>query len=166
MINSIARSNNPAVTVNHTSTVFQPEGGVYNFVENATDGDSATIGGVSLSGSVKSDGSRGYAALSGATSGLRVYSSGSAQSATIYYGQSFLSKLTKKGYKTFNHHWSENYDFTKDHDARLKQIVLSLLQAVKSSNYRLIKPICEHNLNTLKNNAQETIQTILKGLTK
>ena len=78
----------------------------------------------------------------------------------------FLSKLTKKGYKTFNHHWSENYDFTKDHDARLKQIVLSLLQAVKSSNYRLIKPICEHNLNTLKNNAQETIQTILKGLTK
>jgi len=78
----------------------------------------------------------------------------------------FLSKLTKKGYKTFNHHWNENYDFTKDHDARLKQIVLSLLQAVKSSNYRLIKPICEHNLNTLKNNAQETIQTILKGLTK
>ena len=94
MINSIARSSNPAVTVDHTSTVFQPEGGVYNFVESSTDGNSATIGGVSLAGSVRADGSRGYAALSGETSGLRVYSSGAAQSATIYYGQSFLSKLT------------------------------------------------------------------------
>jgi hypothetical protein len=78
----------------------------------------------------------------------------------------FLNNLRKKGYETFSNHWSENYDFTKDHKDRLKQAALSLLQATKTSEYSLIKPICEHNLNTLKNNAQQTIQNILNGLVK
>lgn len=78
----------------------------------------------------------------------------------------FLNNLRKKGYKTFSDHWSENYDFTKDHSNRLKQATLSLLQATKTSKYGLIKPICEHNLNTLKTNAQQTIQNILNGLAK
>ena len=94
MINSLARSNNPSVKVSHTSTVLQPKGGVYNFIEGATDGDSASLGGISLVGNTSSSGIRGYAGVSGDISGLRIESSGAAQSATIYYGQSFLSKLT------------------------------------------------------------------------
>ena len=94
MINSIARSSNPAVTVEHNSTVFQPEGGVYSFVESSTDGNSATIGGVSLAGSLRSDGSRGYAALSGATNGLRVYTSGGETISNDLLWTKLLSKLT------------------------------------------------------------------------
>ena len=94
MINSLARSNNPSVKVSHTSTVLQPKGGVYNFIETATDGDSASLDGISLVGNTSSSGIRSYAGVSGDISGLRVESSGVSQSATIYYGQSFLSKLT------------------------------------------------------------------------
>ena len=94
MVNSLARSSNPSVEVTSPSTVLSPKGGVYNFVENATDGDSATLGGTSLVGNATDAGMRQYAAVSGDTSGLRLTSVGSAQTATIYYGQSFLSKLT------------------------------------------------------------------------
>jgi len=94
MVNSLARSSNPSVEVTSPSAVLSPKGGVYNFVENATDGDSATLGGTSLVGNATDSGMRQYAAVSGDTSGLRLTSVGSAQTATIYYGQSFLSKLT------------------------------------------------------------------------
>ena len=94
MINSLARSSNPSVKVTHPSTVLQPAGGVYNFVESSTDGDNASLGGISLVGNTSSGGTRSYAGVSGDISGLRVEATGSAQSATIYYGQSFLSKLT------------------------------------------------------------------------
>jgi flagellar hook-associated protein 2 len=93
MINSLAKSDNPSVTVSHTSSILQPKGGVYNFVESSTDGNNATLSGSALTGS-SADGTRNYAAVSGDISGLRILSTGSAQSATVYYGQSFLSKLT------------------------------------------------------------------------
>jgi flagellar hook-associated protein 2 len=93
MINSLATSSNPSVQASHTSSVLQPVGGVYNFVENANDGTNATLGGTALAGGV-TDGVRSYAAISGETSGMRITSTGSVQTATIYYGQSFLSKLT------------------------------------------------------------------------
>jgi flagellar hook-associated protein 2 len=93
MINSLARSTNPSVSVSHTSTILQPKGGVYSFVENSTDGTNATLGGTSLAGGA-ANGLRSYAGVSGDISGLRISTLGSAQSASIYYGQSFLSKLT------------------------------------------------------------------------
>ena len=92
MVNSLARSSNPSVSVSHTSDILQPVGGVYNFAETATDGQNASLGGVALTGS-EASGTRSYAAVSGDTAGLRLTSTGSAQSATIYYGESFLSKL-------------------------------------------------------------------------
>ena len=93
MVNSLARSSNPAVTVSHTSTILQPKGGVYNFIENSTDGQNATLSGTALAGDV-SNGVRSYTANSGDTAGLRFSSSGGTQNATIYYGQSFLSKIS------------------------------------------------------------------------
>ena len=93
MVNSLAKSSNPLVKVTHTSDILQPKGGVYNFVESSTDGSNGTLSGVGLTGSAV-DGIRDYAAVTGDTAGLRISSSGSAQSATVYYGQSFLSKLS------------------------------------------------------------------------
>ncbi len=93
MVNSLARSSNPLVTVSHTSDILQPEGGVYNFSESSVDGNDASLDGVSLSGGA-SNGIRDYAAVTGDTAGLRLQASGSAQTATIYYGESFLSKLS------------------------------------------------------------------------
>ena len=93
MVNSLARSSNPLVTVSHTSDILQPEGGVYDFSESSVDGNNASLGGVSLSGG-ESNGIRDYAAVTGDTAGLRLQASGSAQTATIYYGESFLSKLS------------------------------------------------------------------------
>ena len=93
MVNSLARSNNPLVTVSHTSDILQPEGGVYSFSEASVDGNNASLSGVSLSGGA-SNGIRDYAAVTGDSAGLRLQSSGSAQSATVYYGESFLSKLS------------------------------------------------------------------------
>ena len=93
MVNSLARSSNPLVTVSHTSDILQPEGGVYNFSESSVDGNNASLDGVSLSGGA-SNGIRNYAAVTGDTAGLRLKASGSAQTATIYYGESFLSKLS------------------------------------------------------------------------
>ena len=95
MVNSLARSSNPSVEVTSPSKVLSPKGGVYNFVENATDGNSATLGGIALTGNTTASGMRQYAGVSGDISGLRLTSvGGSAQTATIYYGQSFLSKIT------------------------------------------------------------------------
>mgnify|MGYP001413065415 CR=1 FL=1 len=48
---------------------------------------------VSLSGNTSS-GTRQYVASTGDAAGLRLSASGSAQTATIYYGESFLSKLS------------------------------------------------------------------------
>lgn len=93
MVNSLAKSSNPLVKVTHTSNILQPKGGVYNFVESSTDGSNGTLSGVGLTGSAV-DGIRDYAAVTGDTAGLRISSSGTAQSATVYYGQSFLSKLS------------------------------------------------------------------------
>ena len=93
MVNSLARTNNPLVTASHTSDILQPKGGIYSFSENPVDGDNASLNGVALSGGV-SNGIRGYAAVTGDTAGLRLQASGSAQNATVYYGESFLSKLS------------------------------------------------------------------------
>ena len=93
VVNSIARSSNPLVSVSHTSDVLQPKGGVYSFSESSTDGQGASLNSVSLNGS-SDNGTRQYVASTGDTAGLRISSSGSAQTATIYYGESFLSKLS------------------------------------------------------------------------
>ncbi len=92
MMNSLATSSNPLVTASHTSSVLQPKGGIYNFVDN-NDG-SPTLGGTSLSYSTLSDGTKRYNGISGDISGIKLDVSGSVSSATIYYGQSFMSKLT------------------------------------------------------------------------
>jgi flagellar hook-associated protein 2 len=93
MVNSLARTNNPLVTASHTSDILQPKGGIYSFSETSVDGENASLNGVALSGGV-SNGIRGYAAVTGDTAGLRLQASGGAQNATIYYGESFLSKLS------------------------------------------------------------------------
>ena len=74
MVNSLARSSNPLVTVSHTSDILQPEGGVYNFSESSVDGNNASLDGVSLSGGA-SNGIRNYAAVTGDTAGLRLQAS-------------------------------------------------------------------------------------------
>ena len=38
MVNSIARSSNPLVSVTHTSDILQPKGGIYSFSETSVDG--------------------------------------------------------------------------------------------------------------------------------
>ena len=93
VVNSIARSDNPLVTVSHNSEILQPKGGVYSFTESSTDGQGGTLGGVSLTGN-EDNGNRDYVVSAGDTAGLRIGSSGSAQTASIYYGESFLSKLS------------------------------------------------------------------------
>ena len=93
MVNSLARTNNPLVTASHTSDILQPKGGIYSFSETSVDGESASLNGVALSGGV-SNGIRGYAAVTGDSAGLRLQASGSIQNATVYYGESFLSKLS------------------------------------------------------------------------
>ena len=93
VVNSIARSDNPLVSVSHNSAILQPKGGVYSFTESSTDGQGGSLGAVSLSGSVD-NGNREYVASTGDTAGLRIGSSGSSQTASIYYGESFLSKLS------------------------------------------------------------------------
>ena len=92
MINSIARSDNPLVQVTHESDILQPNGGVYNFV-GENNGNSATLNGIALVGSTLADGTKKYTATSGDVTGLRLQVSGSASSATVYYGESFFSKL-------------------------------------------------------------------------
>jgi len=93
MINSLGSSDNALMKVNHDSTVLQPKGGVYNFVA-ANNGNSATLGGIALSESTLADGTKKYSGVSGDISGLKLETSGDVSSATVYYGQSFLSKLS------------------------------------------------------------------------
>ena len=90
MINSIGRSDNPSVRVYSDSTILKPKGGVYDFVG----GTDATLGGASISGGILADGSYRYSGVSGDISGLKLEMPGTVTSAKIYYGESFLSKLT------------------------------------------------------------------------
>ncbi|MDC3075935.1 flagellar filament capping protein FliD [Paracoccaceae bacterium] len=92
MLNSMASSDNPLVTVSHESDILQPKGGVYNFV-GESGGNPATLNGVTLSGSTLTDGTNIYTATTGDGMGLRFQVSGSVSSATVFYGESFFSKL-------------------------------------------------------------------------
>jgi flagellar hook-associated protein 2 len=93
MINSIGRSDNPSVRVYSDSTILKPKGGVYDFV-GGTDGVGATLGGASISGGVIADGNYRYSGVTGDISGLKLEMPGTVGSAKVYFGESFLSKLT------------------------------------------------------------------------
>ena len=93
MMNSIGSSDNPNVRVYNDSSVLKPKGGVYDFVSD-TDGNNATLNGSSISGGPVGDGSFKYAGTSGDLAGLKLEMTGSVSSAKIYFGESFLSKLT------------------------------------------------------------------------
>ncbi len=93
MMNSIGSSDNPNVRVYNDSSVLKPKGGVYDFVSD-TDGNNATLNGTSISGGPVGDGSFKYAGTSGDLAGLKLEMTGSVSSAKIYFGESFLSKLT------------------------------------------------------------------------
>ena len=94
MINSIGRSDNPSVRVYNDSEYLRPKGGVYDFVAGSTDGVGATLGGASLSGGTVDNGNNRYAGVTGDIAGLKLEMPNNVSSATIYYGESFLSKLT------------------------------------------------------------------------
>jgi flagellar hook-associated protein 2 len=94
MINSIGRSDNPSVRVYNDSEYLRPKGGVYDFVAGSTDGVGATLGGASLSGGAVDNGNNRYAGVTGDIAGLKLEMPNNVSSATIYFGESFLSKLT------------------------------------------------------------------------
>ena len=91
VVNSMATSDNALVSASQTSSVLIPKAGAYNFVSN-NDG-TATLGGISLSGSTLADGTKQYISTSGDTKGLKLTVSGNVSSATVYYGQSLADKL-------------------------------------------------------------------------
>jgi flagellar hook-associated protein 2 len=93
MINSIGRSDNSDVIVTSDSQVLKPKGGIYDFVAG-TDGVGSTLGGVSISGGTIDNGNFKYAAVSGDVAGLKLEVPSTVTSAKIYFGESFLSKLT------------------------------------------------------------------------
>jgi flagellar hook-associated protein 2 len=93
MINSIGRSDNSDVIVTSDSEVLKPKGGIYDFVAG-TDGVGSTLGGVSISGGTIDNGNLKYAAVSGDVAGLKLEVPSTVTSAKIYFGESFLSKLT------------------------------------------------------------------------
>jgi flagellar hook-associated protein 2 len=93
MINSIGRSDNSDVIVTSDSQVLKPKGGIYDFVAG-TDGVGSTLGGVSISGGTIDNGNLKYAAVSGDVAGLKLEVPSTVTSAKIYFGESFLSKLT------------------------------------------------------------------------
>jgi flagellar hook-associated protein 2 len=93
MINSIGRSDNSDVIVTSDSQVLKPKGGIYDFVAG-TDGVGSTLGGVSISGGTIDNGNLKYAAVSGDVAGLKLEAPSTVTSAKIYFGESFLSKLT------------------------------------------------------------------------
>ena len=93
MINSIGRSDNPDVIVTSDSQVLKPKGGIYDFVAG-TNGVGSTLGGVSVSGGAIDNGNFKYAAVSGDVAGLKLEAPSTVTSAKIYFGESFLSKLT------------------------------------------------------------------------
>ena len=93
MINSIGRSDNSDVIVTSDSQVLKPKGGIYDFVAG-TDGVGSPLGGVSISGGAIDNGNFKYAAVSGDVAGLKLEVPSTVTSAKIYFGESFLSKLT------------------------------------------------------------------------
>ena len=93
MINSIGSSDNSSIRVYNDSDVLRPAGGVYDFVL-ASDGSTATLNGSSISGGDIGDGTHKYAAVTGDLAGIKIEVPGTVSSAKIYYGESFLSKLT------------------------------------------------------------------------
>ncbi len=93
MINSIGRSDNAAVIVTNESDILKPKGGIYNFVAG-TNGIGSTLGGTSISGGLIDNGNFKYAAVSGDVAGLKLEVPSTVSSANIYFGESFLSKLT------------------------------------------------------------------------
>ena len=93
MINSIGRSDNSDIIVTSDSQVLKPKGGIYDFVAG-TDGVGSTLGGVSISGGTIDNGNLKYAAVSGDVAGLKLEVPSTVTSAKIYFGESFLSKLT------------------------------------------------------------------------
>ena len=79
----------------------------------------------------------------------------------------FLKNLRDKGYVTFNRTLDENYDIEVNPKRRLQKFVNSLNSFVeKNINYKVFEKRCEHNLNTLTNNAKETIKKIREGIEK
>ena len=93
MMNSIGSSDNPNVRVYNDSSVLKPKGGVYDFVADV-DGNNATLNSASISGGATGDGNFKYAGTLGDIAGLKLEMTGSVSSAKIYFGESFLSKLT------------------------------------------------------------------------
>ena len=93
MINSIGRSDNPAIIVSSDSDILKPKGGIYDFVAG-TDGIGSTLGGIAISGGSIDNGNFKYAAVSGDVAGLKLEVPNTVSSARIYFGESFLSKLT------------------------------------------------------------------------
>ncbi len=91
IVNSMATSDNALVSVSQSSSVLIPKAGSYNFV--SSDDGTATLGGVSLSGSTLADGTKQYISTTGDTRGLKLTISGDISSATVYYGQSLADRL-------------------------------------------------------------------------
>lgn len=75
----------------------------------------------------------------------------------------FLSKLRRKGYRTFSDLIDENYDFEQQHSKRLLQLTIALKSALKL-DYTPFNSIANHNIQVLKNNAINTINTINNSL--
>ena len=94
VVNSMATSDNPLVVASQTSSILTPKAGSYNFVAGSS-GAASTLGGVDLSESTLSDGSKQYTATSGDAKGLRLDVTGTVGSATVYYGQSLANKLSE-----------------------------------------------------------------------
>ena len=85
MVNSIARSSNPLVSVSHTSDILQPKGGTYSFSESSTDGQGGLLSSVSyeiLQVELEVCG------IYWGRCRFKIECPGSAQTATIYYGES------------------------------------------------------------------------------
>jgi len=77
----------------------------------------------------------------------------------------FLTKLHKKGYKTFDTLFDEFYDMEKNHSKRLLQVVSTIKQICNSDLlWGDFRNICKHNLNTLKENSLKSIKVIQESL--
>ena len=79
----------------------------------------------------------------------------------------FLKKLKDKGYKTFSRQIDENYDIERDPESRLRKFVNSINNILgREIDYKTFEKTCEHNVNTLINNAKQTIEKINKAIGK
>ena len=94
VVNSMTTSDNPLVEASQTSSILIPKAGSYNFVAGSS-GAASTLGGVDLTESTLSDGSKQYTATSGDAKGLRLDVTGTVGTATVYYGQSLANKLSE-----------------------------------------------------------------------